>query len=100
MSLAPVLRSVPASAFARAAGYQVLATGAPAKSRCTLAAPAWPRTAELLLQVSAWKLAPTRITTVLFSTAPQRFAAYCMALKRCSPIVVPGLPPAGESGVG
>src|SRR6185295_408224 len=93
-------RSVCASAFASATGYQVPATGAPEKSRKYALAPAWPSVPLLTPHESVpSNLASIRTTWVLVSTAPQRSAAYWSAIRRCCPTVVPLLPPTGAAAV-
>jgi hypothetical protein len=62
-------------AFASAAEYHVPATGAFGKSRFTYTGPAAPSTPEVALHGSDWKLAATRTSTSLLSTAPHRSAA-------------------------
>jgi hypothetical protein len=92
--------SLPASLLASACGYQVFATGAPGKSRCTVAAPAWPSVALDESQESGSIWAPTRIVTVLASFAPQMSAAYWKAASRCAPSVVALLLPTAATTVG
>src|SRR5262245_2212946 len=100
MSSLPGSRSTPARALAKAEGYQVLATGAPAKSRKAATAPAEPSVADVGVQLSASKLAPTRIGTVLEILAPQISATRWKTFRRCCPTVVPVLPPTGVAAVG
>src|SRR6266404_2942554 len=94
------IRSLPNRLLPRATANHVLASGAPAKSRTTLTGPAEPRTAEVELQDKGSNFAPTRIVTGLLRSAPQRFPACWNALNRWAPIVVPGFPPTGATGVG
>ena len=61
--------------MASAAAYQVLATGAPTKSRKNVNGPAEPRIADVELQVRGAKLAPTWIVTLLETSAHGVFAA-------------------------
>src|SRR5215510_5196349 len=100
MSSLPGSRSVPARLLARATAYQVADSGAPAKSRKSAFGAAAPRTAEVMLQGSESKLAPTEIGSLLLSKAPQMSAACWMAFSRWAPSVVPGLPPTGATAVG
>ena len=94
-------RSVPASLFASAIEYHVLATSAPLKSDASVTAPALPSTPLVESQgVSGSKLAATRIVTLSGRYAPQMRPAAVNTLMRCWPSVVPGLPPIGDTGVG
>ncbi len=100
MSLVEGARSVPASLFARAIEYHVFAMGAPVKSESMEIAPALPRTPPVASQgVKGSKLAWTRIVTVLGKIVPQMLQAVRKTFRRCSPRVVPGLPPTGAAGV-
>src|SRR3954462_12468640 len=91
-------RSTPASLFASACTYQVLLSIAPGKSACTVTEPELPRVADEPLQNRGSNVALITIGTVLVRAAPHRSAAYCRATRRCSPSVVPGLPPTGVAG--
>src|SRR4051812_10793727 len=95
-----VATSTPASLLASAPGYQVLTRGALGKSLKISSAPAEPSTAPVSSQGRGSKVAATRIGTGLVRVAPQIFAACWKAYRRCSPRVVPGLPPTGGAGVG
>ena len=90
------LRSLLLILLASAAGYQVLANGTLAKSRCAVFGPAAPSTPPLALQgLSGSKLDWMRIVWVLSRKAAQMPAAWLNTLSRCAPSVVPGLPPSG-----
>src|SRR4051812_37025750 len=100
MSALSVSRSSPANALARAIGMMVLGTGycGPASA---LSGPARPRTPLLASQgVSGANCAEILISTLSCSVAPQTSAARLNTLSACSPLVVPGLPPTGATGVG
>src|ERR1051326_9169778 len=90
------LESLPDSALARAAGYQVAGNGAFGKFCRKLTGEAAPRVPEVVLQPSASQLARIVIVGPLFNDAPQTFAANWKAFRRCWPRVVPGLPPRSE----
>src|SRR5689334_2959211 len=94
------LGSLPASALARAVGYQVPANGAFGKFRATLTGDAAPRVPAVSVQLSASQLARIVIVGPLVSVAPQIFAAVWKAISRCCPRVVPPFPPTGVAGVG
>ena len=94
------LESLPDSALARAAGYQVAENGAFGKFCRKLTGEAAPRVPEVAVQPSASQLARMVIVGPLVSVAPQTFAANWKAFKRCWPRVVPGLPPTGATDVG
>src|SRR5687767_1425169 len=96
MSVSPGSCSALAIASARAEEYQVPATGALGKLLKTQFEPAEPST----FGASGLNSAVIRIGTLLLSTAPHRSAANCATIRRCSPRVVPGLPPTGATTVG
>src|SRR5205823_2112474 len=93
-------RSLPALELASATGYQVLPWGAPVKSASRAIGAAAPSTALVASQSSGVNEASITIGTGLLSEAAQTVAAYWNAISRCSPRVVPGLPPTGVAGVG
>src|SRR6185436_19275542 len=85
--------------LAKAPGYQ--RAGLPlGKSENTLYAPADPSTPLVDVQASGLKLASTWIGTSEFRRLPQMSATTPKTIWRCSPSVVPGLPPIGATGVG
>ena len=86
---------MPASLFASAMGYHVLATGAWTKLRTKFAAPAEPSTAPTELHDRVSKFASTLISTSLEITWDQRPATYSKTFRRCWPSVVPLFPPTG-----
>src|SRR3546814_6278432 len=91
MSMKPGSRSAPEIASASAELYQVSATMPGAKSENTNVAPAEPST----FGPSGLNCAPTKTGWSLTSTEPHRSAANWATIRRCSPSVVPGLPPSG-----
>src|SRR5437867_9965575 len=93
-------RSSPASLLASAWWYQVFSNGALGKLAWIVLGPALPSTALEPSQSSGSKFESTRISTLLGSRLPQMLAAYWKTYRRCSPTVVPGLPPTGVAGVG
>src|SRR5512143_3485967 len=100
-SAVPGARSAPLRLLASACANHVLATGAPAKSRCTVLGPAKPSSAPPPPHgVRGSKLLSASITTLLERTLSQRLAASLKAFRRSAPSVVPGFPPSGNRGVG
>src|SRR6266481_3567812 len=100
ISVVALSRSRPRSALARAAGYQVFETRAPAKSRQIVRGPAAANAAELASQPRACQVTRIVIGGTLSRVAPHLLAAAWSAISLCSPNVVPGLPPTGLAGVG
>ena len=95
-------RSAPARLSARAALYHVSGKTGPGngatdpKLANTEVAPALPRTPAPRESKEAWM----KISTLLSRVEPQMSAACRKAMSRCSPSVVPVLPPTGAAGVG
>ncbi len=80
---------------ASAAGYQVLARGAPAKSLNHRAAPPAPIAPSVPLPPIDANRTPTRIGTSESNVSDQIESANSNAFNRASPSVVAGLPPDG-----
>src|SRR5262245_43342082 len=99
MSLLVASTSVPACLFASAAWYQVFGNSNAGLFALTLSGPAEPRTAAVALQESGLNAARMLMVTGDVRIEPQIAAAWLKQLSRCSPIVVPGLPPTGAAGV-
>src|SRR5258707_8990134 len=93
-------RSLPNSALASAAGYQVPGTLAPAKSCQALCAPVTPNSAESAAQLRAFQVTRAVMVGTLSRVAPHLLAAAWIAIILCCPRVVPVLPPTGETGAG
>src|SRR5205823_2841175 len=100
ISVVALSRSRPTNALARAAGYQVFGTRAPAKSRHMVRGPEAANAAELASQLRACQVTSTVTVGMLSRVAPHLLAAAWSAISLCSPNVVPGLPPTGLTGVG
>src|SRR5690242_6660495 len=93
-------RSEPARRLASAAWYHTNGLIAPEKPELTVIVFVLPSTADVALHVSGSNVALTWMGTLLGSRAPQMLAAAWNTFRRCWPIVVPGLPGAGATGVG
>ncbi len=91
--------TVPVSLSASARAYHVPGSGAFGKFATDDVAAVEPRTADVELHDSGWKLASTLIVTLLGRIEPQIRATSWKTIIRCWPTVVPVFPPTGVAGV-